>query len=231
MKRTALFLLAFVIFTIAACRPISRGPNPYQPPSPLAMLSPLYARGEAPAISLPGGLVAPDDYRAGTIPTTLPTMRYRLFAPIMAHQKRYDCGVVPMAAELLRLMIEDAEQMRRNPLCDNAMVAIAQNRANDMTSNRYFNHVDLSGWNANHWVKVANCLPPHYPENGNTTESITLNYFEPETAWRALVRSPGHVAHVLGLHPFFAEQDAIGVGYSSNEWGTVFVILSVPRCN
>lgn len=230
MKRTALFLLAFVIFTIAACRPISRGPNPYQPPSPLAMLSPLYARGEAPAISLPGGLVAPDDYRAGTIPTTLPTMRYRLFAPIMAHQKRYDCGVVPMAAELLRLMIEDAEQMRRNPRCNNAMVAIAQNRANDMTRRKYYSHFTPEGWGPNRYLRIAGCLPEGYPENGNSVESITLNYRTPLAAWEALERSPGHRPHVLGTHPFWQAQVAVGVGWSGNEWGEVFVVMTTEGC-
>ena len=226
IKYTLVFLF---LVTLAACRPISRGPSPYPPPSSLAFVSPLYSRGALP--TLPDGLIAPlDEQRSGTIPVILPAQRYRLYAPIMAHQKRYDCGVVPMAAELMRLMIEDAEQMRKNPRCDNAMVAIAQNRANDMTRNRYFNHVDLTGHGPNHWLAVANCLPPNYPENGNSVESITLNYRTPLAAWEALKRSPGHRPHVLGTHEFWSAQRWIGVGWSGNEWGEVFVVMTTEGC-
>lgn len=227
MKKYITLFLSILV--IVACRPISRGPSPYQPPSPLAMLSPLYSRGALP--TLPDGLIAPlDEQRSGTIPVILPAQRYRLFAPITAHQKRYPCGAVPMAAELMRLMIEDAEQMRRNPRCNNAMVAIAQNRAMDMTRRKYFSHTSPDGYTPNRYLKIAGCLPDGYPENGNSVESITLNYRTPLAAWEALKRSPGHRPHVLGTHPFWQAQEWIGVGWSGNEWGEVFVILSTEGC-
>lgn len=230
MTRTALFLLAFVL--LVACRPISRGPNPYAPASPLAMLSPLYSRGEAPAIGQERMLIAPlDELRAGTIPAaSLPALRRFVYLPMVAHQKRYPCGMVPMAAELLRLMIEDAEQMRQNPRCNNAMVAIAQNRANDMTRRKYFSHTDPDGYTPNRYLKIAGCLPDGYPENGNTVESITLNYRTPQTAWKALKQSPGHRPHVLGTHPFWEKQGLIGVGWSGNDWGEVFVVMTTEGC-
>jgi hypothetical protein len=229
MKQCLLFVLAFVL--LVACRPISRGPNPYQAPSPLArgIESPLYGRGALP--TLPDGLIAPEEQRSGAIPAILTAPRFKLNFPIMAHQqRRYPCGVVPMGAELMRLMIEDAEQMRKNPRCDNAMVAIAQNRANDMVRRKYFNHVDPDGWQPNHWLDVAGCLPDGYPENGNSVESITLNYHTAQAAWNALVSSKGHRPHVLGTHPFFAAQVAVGVGWSSNDWGEVAVILTSEGC-
>ena len=224
------YTLAFLFLALAACRPISRGPSPYQPPSPLAFASPLYARGEAPAIEMASGLVAPDDYRAGTIPATLPAMRYRLFAPITAHQKEYPCFTNGMAAELLRLMIEDRAQQRKSPKCSDMVTKIAQSRADDMVTRGYFSHWTPEGHGSNYFLAQVGCLPAWYPQDGNTVESITLNYRTPQASWEALVASKGHRPHVLGLHPFFAAQVAIGTGYATGDWGTVFVVISTEGC-
>ncbi len=231
MKRTALFLMAFVV--LVACRPISRGPNPYQVHSPLSMsmVSPLYARGQAPAIDMPGGLVAPNDYRAGTIPAPLPTMLYKLYAPILAHQKDYPCHAAPMAAELMRLMITDRVQQRQSAHCDERVTMVAQMRADDMVRTERFSHTDLNGHGANFYLAQLGCLPTRYPQDGNSVESITLNYHTPQAAWNALVSSKGHRPHVLGMHPFFAAQVSVGVGYAESEWGKVFVVVSTEGCD
>jgi hypothetical protein len=232
MKRITL-IAVFVILTIAACRPISRGPNPYAPTSPLArgIVSPLYARGAAPAIDMPGGLIAPNDYRAGTIPAaSLPPMRYKLYAPILAHQRTYPCYTNGMAAELLRLMITDRVQQRKSPKCNELVTKVAQARADDMVSSGYFSHVDLRGHGANFYLAQVGCLPTWYPQDGNTVESITLNYHTPQASWNALVSSRGHRPHVLGMHPFFAGQVAIGVGWAKSEWGEVAVVISTEGC-
>lgn len=230
MKRTAIFLLLLFVLTVAACRPISRGPDPYQPPSPLAFVSPLYSRGAAPAIDMPGGLIAPNDYRAGTIPTTLPAMRYAVHLPLIAHQKEYPCYSTPMAAELLRLMIEDRMQQRANPHCNELVTKVAQWRADDMVEREYFSHWTPEGRGANYFLAQVGCLPAWYPQDGNTVESITLNYHTAQAAWNALVSSKGHRPHVLGLHPFFAGQDEIGVGWAKSEWGEVAVVISTEGC-
>jgi len=225
-------LLFLFILTLAACRPISRGPNPYQSPSPLAMPfdSPLYARGEAPAISMPGGLVAPNDYRAGTIPQALPAMRYTVYAPIAAHQKEYPCYTNAMAAELLRLMISDRVQQRKSPKCNELVTKVAQARADDMVTREYFSHVSPEGTTPNEEIEKVGCLPDYYPKKGNTIESITLNYLTPQTSWNALVSSKGHRPHVLGMHPFFAAQVVIGVGWAKSDWGEVAVVISTEGC-
>jgi uncharacterized protein YkwD len=232
MKRIALIAI-FIILTIAACRPISRGPNPYQSPSPLArgIESPLYARGEAPAIDMPGGLIAPNDYRAGTIPT-LPTMRLpvRVYLPIVAGYQNYPCFTNAMGAELMRLMITDRVQQRKSPRCDELVTKVAQMRADDMVNNRYFSHRDRSGHGANFYLAQVGCLPAWYPQDGNSVESITLNYHTPQASWNALVSSRGHRPHVLGMHPFFASQVAIGVGWAKSDWGEVFTVISTEGC-
>lgn len=228
MKRYLLFVLAFV--ALAACRPIGSASSPTAPPSPLAMLSPLYARGAAPAISMPGGLVAPNDYRAGTIPLPAMTMARRVYLPIVA-MTDYPCHTNSMAAELLRLMIEDPVQQRKSPRCNELVTKIAQARADDMVEREYFGHVDLHGHGANWYLAQVGCLPSWYPQDGNTVESITLNYHTPQATWNALVSSKLHRPHVLGMHPFFASQVEIGTGYATGDWGTVFVVISVPQCD
>jgi len=230
MKRITLIAI-FIILTIAACRPISRGPNPYQAPSPLAMSmeSPLYARGALP--TLPDGMIATDDeQRSGTIPVILPVMRYKLYAPILMHQRRYPCFTNQEAAELLRLMIDDHAQQRKSPRCDELVTKVAQMRADDMVTRNYFGHITPEGHGANFYLAQVGCLPTWYPQDGNTVESITLNYHTPQAAWNALVVSRGHRPHVLGMHPFFAAQVAIGVGYAEGGWGEVFVIVSTEGC-
>lgn len=222
------FTLAFLfLLTLAACQPIA---TPTQPPSPLAMLSPLYSRGEAPAIDMPGGLVAPNDYRAGTIPLPAMTMARRVYLPLVA-MADYPCHTNGMAAELLRLMIEDRVQQRKSPKCNELVTKVAQARADDMVTNNYFSHVDLHGHGANWYLAQVGCLPSWYPQDGNTVESITLNYHTPQAAWNALVSSQGHRPHVLGMHPFFAAQVEIGTGWAKSDWGEVAVVISTEGCD
>ena len=222
------FILAFLfLLSLAACQPIAA---PSQSPSPLAFVSPLYARGAAPAISMPGGLVAPNDYRAGTIPLPAMNMARRVYAPVVM-MTDYPCFTNGMAAELLRLMIEDRVQQRKSPRCNELVTKVAQARADDMVRREYFSHWSPEGHGANWYLAQVGCLPAWYPQDGNTVESITLNYHTPQAAWNALVSSQGHRPHVLGMHPFFAAQDAIGTGYATGDWGTVFVIVSVPQCD
>jgi uncharacterized protein YkwD len=232
MRRITLIAI-FVLLTIAACRPISRGPNPYQPASPLArgIESPLYSRGVSVIPDMPGGLIAPNDYRAGTIPLPILRLPVRAYLPIVAGYQNYPCYTNAMAAELLRLMITDRVQQRVNPHCDSVVTKIAQMRADDMVTNEYFSHRDLRGHGANFYLAQIGCLPAWYPADGNSVESITLNYHTAQAAWNALVSSRGHRPHVLGMHPFFSAQVAIGVGWAKSDWGIVFVIISVPDCD
>ena len=225
MKQTALFLLLFL--TLAACQPIAA---PAQSPSPLAMLSPLYARGAASAIDMPGGLVAPNDYRAGTIPLPAMTMARRVYAPVVM-MADYPCHTNGMAAELMRLMIEDRVQQRKSPRCNELVTKVAQARADDMVTRGYFSHWTPEGRGANFFLAQVGCLPAWYPQDGNTVESITLNYHTPQAAWNALVSSQGHRPHVLGMHPFFAAQVAIGVGWAKSDWGEVAVVVSTEGCD
>ena len=220
-------LLFLLIIDLAACQPIA---TPPQPPSPLAMLSPLYARGAAPAISIPGGLVAPNDYRAGMIPLPAMNMARRVYAPVVM-MADYPCHTNGMAAELLRLMIEDRVQKRKSPRCNDLVTKVAQIRADDMVTREYFSHWTPEGRGANYFLAQVGCLPAWYPQDGNTVESITLNYHTPQAAWNALVSSQGHRPHVLGMHPFFAAQVEIGTGWATGDWGTVFVVISVPQCD
>lgn len=228
MKKTLLFALAFVV--LAACRPISRGPSPYQPPSPLAFVSPLYARGAAPAIEQIRMAIAPvNEWRAGTIPAPLFT-RSRVYLPIVGGPIAYPCNAVPMAAALTDLILNHPDQQRIGAYCSSQVTAIAQMLADDMATREYYSHVTPESFGPNHWLFVIGCLPPSYPENGNTTQSIALNYFTPERVLAAWLASKSHRAHVLGLHPTYAAQLALGSGVRVTDWGGVWVFMSTEKC-
>jgi hypothetical protein len=192
MKQTALFLLFLFILALAACRPISRGPSPYQPPSPLAFVSPLYARGAAPAIDIPGGLVAPNDYRAGTITTSAASHALHSLCTHRSAPKRVSLPQQRLwRQDLMRLMIEDRVQQRKSSKCNELVVKVAQARADDMVKREYFSHINPEGRGANFFLAQVGCLPAWYPQDGNTVESITLNYHTPQASWNALVSSQG----------------------------------------
>lgn len=233
------YALAFIaLLTLAACRPISRGPTPpyrafSQPESPIARgpVSPLYSRGEAPAIDGYRALIAsPEEARSGTIPVDTSKMRYVLYAPIMAHQKDYPCYMAPFAAGVFDLMIHDKQQNRRNPDCSDTLTRVAQGRAEDMVKRKYFDHFTPEGYGPNHWIYLVGCLPDYYPPNGNTTESIGLNWPSPDAAWNAFMRSRPHEFHLRGLHPEFAKQVRLGIGYATSAERKVLVILTTIVC-
>jgi hypothetical protein len=232
MRKAILFVL-FVI-ALAACRPISRGPNPYTPASPLAraFVSPVYGRGQAPAIEQIRMLIAPlDELRAGTIPAPLVRVTPRAYLPLTMSAQDYPCDAEPMAAQVIDLIINHPGQQRLGPHCSNEVTRIAQMLADDMAAREYYSHTTPEGWGPNHWLLLIGCLPPGYPENGNTTQSIALNYFDAERVVAAWLASKSHRAHLLGLHPTYQAQDALGAGVRITKWATVWVFMSTEQCN
>ena len=225
MKQTTLFLLAFVL--LAACQPIAA---PQQTPSPLAFVSPLYARGQAPAVEQIRMAIAPvSEWRAGTIPAPRFT-RSLVYLPIVGSDHDYPCHAEPMAAALTDLILNHPDQQRIGAYCSSQVTAIAQMLADDMAERRYYAHQTPEGIWPNHWLFVIGCLPAFYPENGNQTQSIALNYFTPERVLAAWLASPSHRLHVLGLHPMFKAQLALGSGVRVTDWGGVWVFMSTEKC-
>lgn len=141
------------------------------------------------------------------------------------------CGLSGVALDLASLFISDPGQRRKNIVCDFRVVQAAQYRAEDMQKNRYFSHLDKQGFYANHWVTAFGCkLPSYYPANANNVESIALNYPSAREAWNNLLLSEAHKIHVLGLMDFYSSQNTYGIGYSSGDYGIIYVLITVPPC-
>lgn len=185
-----------------------------QPDSPLAIgIGP---EPEAvPVQPVPRGLIGPNP----------------IWFPFIFSQTNTRCKMDPLADRLLELLIKDPEQKRSGVYCDRTLVQVAQHRAQDMQNRRYFDHKDPEGHYPNFWALQFGCkLPPYYPPNGNSIESIALNYPTVEAAWLALKISPGHRMHILGEHDFYKEQKAAGVAVSIGQYGLIYVILTAKNC-
>lgn len=184
----------------------------------------------SPLLLSTGPQIAPEAPRARDLVAIGP---YAIFAPIALNSPVTDCKMDYQAARLLDLIKNDPEQQRNRNLiyCNPYLVLTAQHRANDMQTRRYFNHFDPDGLGPNWWALQHGCaLPKHYPINGNSIESIALNYPTIETALAALKVSKGHRPHILGTHEFYAEQLAFGVAVSNGPYGILYVILSSRNC-
>lgn len=139
----------------------------------------------------------------------------RAYLPLIA--RNFPCLVHPEEEDLARYMIEHPEQQRPSLTCHPILAQVARERAEDMARRHYFGHVNPDGYGPNYLVRQAGYVLPSYydtdPE-ANNIESIAAGYPTAEAAWNAWMSSEGHRTHLLGLHPFFAEQIEYGVGYA-----------------
>ncbi|HYW11727.1 MAG TPA: CAP domain-containing protein [Longimicrobium sp.] len=139
-------------------------------------------------------------------------------------------------AELAALLIADRGQ-RRSGMTRNALLdSVARARALDMATRGYFAHVNPDGLGANTLVRRAGYrLPASYAtvDAGYNIESAAAGYpyASARAAWRGWMGSPGHRAHLLGLHPAFAAQTEFGIGYvyrPDSRKGHYWVVLIAP---
>lgn len=127
------------------------------------------------------------------------------------------CSLNPQEAEVARYMIEHPEQRRPSLTCHPILARVARERAEDMARRRYFSHVTPEGYGPNYLVRQAGyVLPSYYDQSptANNIESIAGGYPTASAAWNGWMSSSGHRTHLLGLHPFFAEQVEYGIGYA-----------------
>lgn len=164
-----------------------------------------------------------------------PTGDYRVYYPYLADSTAKPivgpCSGSIIEQQLTFLFVTDPGQKRRHPTCDPRLMAAAEHRAQDMLLDGYFSHTDMLGLTPNYWARQFGCaLPDWYPVNGNTIESIGLNYSSAGLEWEGWKLSPAHRAHVLGEIEAFAEQTSYGIAVAENGWGRVFVLLTAPGC-
>lgn len=202
MKSLALISLALLVI-LASCVTAPRSLD--MQVSPLRMDSPLAVRrthAVRERVYLP--VVRVD---ATPTPTPMP-------APTATPRPTY-CERNAPAHMLAELMRTHPGQHRASMRCHPLLVQVAQARANDMYVRKYFGHCDPDSRCPNWHVRQTGYrLPGHYPDNGNSIESISANHRDAAHSWQAFLDSPPHKRHVLGEIGFFREQQCYGVGYA-----------------
>ncbi|MBC7227706.1 MAG: CAP domain-containing protein [Thermoflexales bacterium] len=142
------------------------------------------------------------------------------------------CALSPQEAEVARYMIEHSEQQRPSLTCHPILARVARERAEDMARRGYFSHVTPEGYGPNYLVRQAGyVLPSYYDQapDANNIESIAAGYPSASAVWNGWMNSSGHRTHLLGLHPFFAEQVEYGVGYAylpGSPYGYYWVVIT-----
>jgi uncharacterized protein YkwD len=135
------------------------------------------------------------------------------------------CSQTAEGEALAYYFLTDTGQQRPLMECSEFLSASAQHHADDMVAREYWGHDTPEGETPNQNARSHGCnMPYYYVQEGNNIESAELNKHDAESAWLAMLESPQHKTHLLGLHQFFKDQDQYGIGYASSSWGTVWVV-------
>lgn len=132
-------------------------------------------------------------------------------------QQPATCEFSSSTQELATLFKTDSGQMRPTMTCNPILMQVAQERAEDMATNDYFGHVNLSGQGPNYLVRDAGYdLASFYSTTvgANEIESIVAGVTNSAgVAWEQWLQSSSHRPHVLGLSSVFQQQRDYGIGY------------------
>ena len=137
---------------------------------------------------------------------------------------------------LARCLVGDPGQNRNrgDMQLDPVLTAVAQARAEDLATRRYFSHVNPDGIGPNQLVRAAGyVLPAFWGENrsGNFIESIGAGYDTSDDAWAAWMKSSGHRSHLLAGKSFYRNQTRYGVGYHfdrASPYRNYWVVITAP---
>ena len=126
------------------------------------------------------------------------------------------------------------ERNRDEMQLDPILTAVAQARAEDLATRRYFSHVNPDGFGPNHLVRAAGYALPAFwsgSRSGNFIESIGAGYDTPEDAWAGWMKSSGHRSHLLAAKSFYRNQTRYGVGYHFDRASPLrnyWVVITAP---
>ncbi|MFT6814445.1 MAG: hypothetical protein ACJAZ3_000333 [Sphingobacteriales bacterium] len=134
------------------------------------------------------------------------------------------------------------KRIKKSPelIWDDKLAKVAQEKAEDMAKNDYFDHVDPKNKGLNYYLFLDGYpLTEEYErtDRANNAESIVASTRGPEEFVKLLivdkgVPDKGHRKHLLGLDDFNAKHTHIGVGVSYNadaKFGYYCSILIVHR--
>ncbi|MGJ8662490.1 MAG: hypothetical protein ACSHWU_02520 [Marinicella sp.] len=123
------------------------------------------------------------------------------------------CGLNSQAQELAELIIQLPEQQRQLLVCNDELVKIAQQRAEQLARNNH--DPDISPNQV--VIKGGFRFPSYYPISGNQVEAVAKNQATAKEALAYLTSSDSHQDHILGKGEFFGLQSQLAVGYFSDD--------------
>ena len=134
-----------------------------------------------------------------------------------------DCGNNNRAIALAVLIKADRNQKRDNIRCNKLLADAALAKARKMSEFGLVVH-NLGGSPNSHLRNANYKLPSYYGTNfdSNQVEAIAGGYTNENLVWKALKNSKQHRTHLLGEHPFYLEQDEIGIAFIS-DWSSPHV--------
>ena len=124
-------------------------------------------------------------------------------------QSDQQCGVSLQANQLAQLIITHPSQKRPLLQCDQLLVTIAQQRAEQLANNR----ADPDITSNQILIKGGFRVPNYYPVTGNQVEAVARDFNQADQAFQYLNQSVKHHDHVMGKGDFFGLQSQLGVGY------------------
>ena len=134
-----------------------------------------------------------------------------------------------MALAMVRSLVADRRQQRRDLRICPALVDAAQRRATMLASQATPSHTDPHGITPNGYARAAGChLPHHYADDGNDIESFAAGSPDMDVLRLALIASPPHRRHLFGEDDFYRAQRDIGVAWldaPGSRYGWYLVIL------
>ncbi len=202
-------LLILLLWNLIPLSPLyAQSPLPTEPINPHVYL-PLVASNATPIP--PAAPISTPSPTPTSTPSPTPTATATV-APTAATACQLDSN----EQELADLLRNDPQQQRSALFCNTILTRVARERAQDMAERDYFGHTNPDGYGPNYLVEQAGyVLPDFYDQSpaGNNIESLAGGFGNANDVWQAWLGSASHRVHVLGEHPFFAEQIDYGVGY------------------
>lgn len=139
---------------------------------------------------------------------------HRVYLPIISRAPT--CLLNAQEQQIAEYMRTHPEQQRASLTCDPILAQVARARAQDMADRAYFGHTNPDGFGPNYLVRQAGYPLPGWYGNApdsNNIESIAAGKATAADTWNQWMGSAGHRTHLLGQHPFWAEQIEYGIGY------------------
>ncbi len=123
------------------------------------------------------------------------------------------CGHNETAKKLANLIIEDPAQQRTKLECNETLVSIAQQRAEQLAKNTADPNITPNQV----VIKGGFRVPSYYPVSGNQVEALARDYTAADQVIAYFTNTDKHHDHVLGKGEFFSLQSQMGVGYFQSD--------------